>query len=586
MASVFASPLPFMSAESIFLNMLDTYFPFVVPSMTLAHTLILAAVVLHAVDGALFEAPGHNKVLFAIIAVFTVAAISGAFGVAPMRSAWGTFERMGGVMSLGLWSLYAWMLFISFRGHRVTWPVDAFILAGALVGVLAWAEGLGAPNSRPVGVFGNQSFTGAFMAVAAVAALGMAAREWITSGYSRDRMTVAVVIMYAATALALGMMTHIMGSRGAMLALYAGSTAMMAAWVLTELKALKGQSLERLMLVFFAASVVGLVAGTALVLTLDREGIVDGSLRDRAVVAMVVVETAGDRPLRGYGPENFGIGYHLHSQPTLMTDGGRQGYDSAHNEVMETLVTRGVAGLVAYIALWLVFAHAIRQALRADDPEVVARGLLAIGVLVTHFVVMQFLFLTLASYITFAIGGVLALGLAPVRSGDTARIFDGTPAPVALISKVAVVFVALLASVAVGNVYDASKQIALGLRADSVGRYSDAVDLYGEAAGLAPGKAGEIGRLISGVPAHAHLAGRSPENVTALAVAVLESRGLERGLRAVPHDWKQNLRAASVYSLAMLHPNANTELLLQRSLAYRKAAWAEAPLEMQKLTGQ
>jgi len=65
-----------------------------------------------------------------------------------------------------------------------------------------------------------------------------------------------------------------------------------------------------------------------------------------------------ERPVFGWGPENFGLVFARHYNPCLGSSacGGATWYDRAHNIVFDTLAETGIAGLIAYLA---VFAAAL-----------------------------------------------------------------------------------------------------------------------------------------------------------------------------------------------------------------------------------
>lgn len=67
------------------------------------------------------------------------------------------------------------------------------------------------------------------------------------------------------------------------------------------------------------------------------------------------LQTLQDRPLLGYGSENFSIGfdkYYDPSLPGLKTLTGGQWWDRAHNFLLDIAVTMGIPALLAYLFFW------------------------------------------------------------------------------------------------------------------------------------------------------------------------------------------------------------------------------------------
>jgi len=62
-----------------------------------------------------------------------------------------------------------------------------------------------------------------------------------------------------------------------------------------------------------------------------------------------------ERPLLGWGPENFNVMFQRHFNPVLFLPeyGQEIWFDRAHNIIVDTLVTVGIVGLLAYFGIFL-----------------------------------------------------------------------------------------------------------------------------------------------------------------------------------------------------------------------------------------
>ncbi len=156
------------------------------------------------------------------------------------------------------------------------------------------------------------------------------------------------------------------GSRGALLGLAAGLAvcgAAYGAW---------GEGRGRRLAAGAAAGLaaIGLAAGAVVVLAERNSGEgwestllsrLSASGRDKSVgnrlnAARLGIEGFQERPLLGWGPDNFGVVYDRYvSAPAVAR--AVTTFDRAHNKPIEELTTKGILGLAGYAAIWVwVFA--------------------------------------------------------------------------------------------------------------------------------------------------------------------------------------------------------------------------------------
>ena len=84
-------------------------------------------------------------------------------------------------------------------------------------------------------------------------------------------------------------------------------------------------------------------------------GVRDRSVEGRIAAAEVGVKAFLDRPILGWGPENYTVGYDRHVEPEAFSKGVLS-FDQAHNKLIEELTTKGLLGLLGYLALWVSLA--------------------------------------------------------------------------------------------------------------------------------------------------------------------------------------------------------------------------------------
>ncbi|MBI2623024.1 MAG: O-antigen ligase family protein [Candidatus Liptonbacteria bacterium] len=123
------------------------------------------------------------------------------------------------------------------------------------------------------------------------------------------------------------------------------------------------------------------------------------------------VEGFKERPLLGWGPENFPAVFDRHFDPRHFVPG--QGtetwFDRAHSVLFDYLAETGLVGLLAYLAIFITFFREFARRVRASAERVLSRALvvaLPVGYLVQAFALFDvlpvyinlFLFLAFASW--------------------------------------------------------------------------------------------------------------------------------------------------------------------------------------------
>lgn len=140
---------------------------------------------------------------------------------------------------------------------------------------------------------------------------------------------------------------------------------------------------------------------------LDRlfnlEGAVKG-FQPRAWTWESALHGIGDRPLLGWGAENFAYSFDRYYNPNHY--GGESFFDRTHNIFLEHLISGGIILLVSYLAIWLFYYRAIRGSERTMWRNVL------IAMPIVYFVQGFFLFDVLPVYLITFLFMALSLNLA------------------------------------------------------------------------------------------------------------------------------------------------------------------------------
>ncbi len=126
---------------------------------------------------------------------------------------------------------------------------------------------------------------------------------------------------------------------------------------------------------------------------------IKSALEDSRFSAWVIsLEAIKERPLLGYGPENFSIAFDKHYDPLLPYINKDWGswYDKAHNFLFDIAVTVGIPGLIIFISLFAVLFWKL-QRVKYSLNNIVAHGIQA--TFLAYFANNIFAFDTFSSYL-------------------------------------------------------------------------------------------------------------------------------------------------------------------------------------------
>ncbi len=370
-----------------------------------------------------------------VVAIFggyvLVALLSALQGADIVQSIWGDYSRM-----LGVWNLFHWFLLTLVASSVLRTPSawrTAFNLnlgVALLLSLLALSQAYGvsllsrlpllpelAAKCRVDASLGNPAYLGGILMVNIVLAAGLVTSSFTATGevgspsrrdgrrheHTRWWMTGLFwqrAFWVISAGLAMWMLFYT-GTRGTLLGLAAGAVAMpigAAIWgnrrALLPISFAAEGILISLAFLFVVDLTVGLsveewcgerVASTRLVNTsLD-----ESHVSTRIAAAKIGWAAFLDRPLLGWGPENFYKAFE-NLATTAFYQSGIGSFDNAHNKVVDELATKGAVGTLFYAALWSALVWAVVRRRRTPDEEVMAYAVL--GALGAYFVNSMFLF--------------------------------------------------------------------------------------------------------------------------------------------------------------------------------------------------
>ncbi|MCC2630901.1 MAG: hypothetical protein K0S38_710, partial [Candidatus Paceibacter sp.] len=105
-----------------------------------------------------------------------------------------------------------------------------------------------------------------------------------------------------------------------------------------------------------------------------------------------------ERPILGWGQENFNYVFNKHYNPQLYNQ--EQWFDRTHNVIFDWLIAGGILGLAAYLTFFGSLIYYVWRARGEGRFSIIERGILT-GLLVAYFIHNLFVFDNLTSYLMF-----------------------------------------------------------------------------------------------------------------------------------------------------------------------------------------
>ena len=452
---VMADPLP------------STIFPYVVGKAVYTRLLIELAFALWL--ALILRYPAYrlprSRLLWVIAIYVAVVLLASLMGVSLQRSLWSTYERMQGWVGLLHYAAFTVMLASVFRSFRSWYVVlNVNLLVGLALGLLGVSQMAGlspvaylldAPRISIT--LGNATYVGAYMLVNALIAAAFLARSlaapvtrpaepsrragrrrrgrpvesrrppWASFDNLMRAFWVAVIVLDL-------LMLYQSGTRGAVVGLAAGLGTFVLAYVLWG-------KLRPVRVASMALVVAGVVLVAAFLLVRDTaafEGVAESSLtlrrlatlgpddrsvRSRWTSTQMGLQGFADRPVLGWGPENYTVAYDRHLTEQGAVDSSLLTFDQAHNRVIEEMVTTGALGLAAYLAVWLVMAWILARRIRELPPGAQLFAMLIGSALAGYFVQNLLLFDTPGTVVQLHLlmGFVLFLESTPAEAAFAPR---------------------------------------------------------------------------------------------------------------------------------------------------------------------
>ena len=304
--------------------------------------------------------PKPSKLLWAVFGFVFIVGFADVLGANPYRSFFSNYERMEGFLMISHMALFFLVLTSVFKSKKEWyWWFSTVIVASIFVSFNALLQKLGVYQSlqggtRVDGTIGNPTYLAAYLMFSFFLSL------FLFSEFRKSLFRYA----YLAVALFELVIIYFTATRGASLALLGGGFLFIVLYLIF-VKAESGR--ERL---FKKAAALGIavliLVPLALYLLRDSNfvsrsntlgrlthiSLNDKTTRSRFMIWGMAWKAVKERPILGYGQENFGIIFSKFYNPQLFDQ--EPWFDRSHDIIFDWLVNAGIIGLLSYLSLFIM----------------------------------------------------------------------------------------------------------------------------------------------------------------------------------------------------------------------------------------
>ena len=351
--------------------------------------------------------PKKSKGLIAYGAFVGILFLADIFGVNPANSLWSNFERMEGFVTHIHLFIFT-LILVSIKLNQIEWKklFQAHLLANLLVVASGFGEISkiakaleegGAPLQRISATLGNPAYLAIYSAFIIFFALLLLAQVKKHSPIEKTLYISSIILN-----LILIWETQ---TRGTVLGLLAGVGVGFGwyAWKKRDNKKLRNIAIAGVALFFIViGSFLTLKESNFVQTSPTLKRLADISLKEQTVRSRVMIwnmslEGVKQRPILGWGQDNFVYVFSDHYNPEMFDQ--EQWFDRSHNVFFDWLIAAGILGLCAYLALYGVLTYTVLR--NKKDVFTALEQSLILGLLATYFVHNIIVFDNLISYTVF-----------------------------------------------------------------------------------------------------------------------------------------------------------------------------------------
>lgn len=332
----------------------ELYFPFIVAKAVYFRALVALALLLFALiliagkrnwNWEIFK----HKMTWLFSAIVLSSIISGLLGIDFFHSFWSSFQRMEGIVTLIFLFIYFLLLSLVFKEKDWHFFLKLNVWVGGVVIIYGIAQLLNLPGivdkatDRIDSTLNNAAFFASYLLFLFYFSLYFI--------YKKEKL----LFFYYATALLSIIFLFMTATRGAILG-FLVSAFLFALYIsYRSQNGLYKKTAIGAIVVLLVLAAGGLIFKSSLqnsnILFVKRLASI--SLEDRTTQSRLFIwgeslNYLKDKPLFGYGPENFEYVYNKFYNPDLI---GEEWFDRSHNVYVDSLIHTGMVGFILYLLL-------------------------------------------------------------------------------------------------------------------------------------------------------------------------------------------------------------------------------------------
>ncbi len=339
-----------------------------------------------------------NPLFIALVLFFISLIVSVIFALNDYRAFWGDLERGEGFF--GMLHFFAFLILTLLFFNKTDWLrfFKISLIVGFILSFYAFLQYLGVKNfpfalmpmPRPDSFIGNSAFLATHMFFLMIFAAVVFSESFHSLNLKQSQVksfnfsifqslnfkfwryfSILMLIISALT-------IFISGTRGAILGLAAGIIFLLAYFLIFGNRVFSGIGLP-LNINFRQLSLILLILiiGSAIIFWSTKTDIFwqsvpglnrlaktaaldinDSSTQMRLLAWKASFNAFLERPIIGWGPENYIFAYAKHYDPDYAVY-GETWFDRAHNKILDILVMQGVFGLISYLAIFAAIFYVI-----------------------------------------------------------------------------------------------------------------------------------------------------------------------------------------------------------------------------------
>ncbi len=350
----------------------NTFFPFVFGKVVIFRILIelLLPVWVALMVISKPSRPRFGLLLWLLAAHMAAMVLATIFGFDPARSFWSNHERMLGTFTYLHGFLYTLMLISAWgREHwnrllLVALVVSGFEVGAYLLQITKPGFLLGDASLRQWGTLGNYLYLAEFLLVHLLITLYLALRATSRNlrilGFAWVGVLVVVLLLNTSRSTFIGMM-----------AAFIIFSFIFSIWGRSARSRMAGMAATGLLIASFLLIVM--VSGSPitkknfLLSRLSNISSVSGTGATRLIAWRIAWQGFTERPIFGWGPENFYYAFNYHYNPVSLEHSYYETwFDRPHNFFLEILSTEGLVGFITFISFPIGAAYLLLRRARQD----------------------------------------------------------------------------------------------------------------------------------------------------------------------------------------------------------------------------